>query len=268
MNQSVLMTPTRTISKTGCFEDKLQKLIQENGAVISWGAATGTKQALLVCNNAAFSGSVLPKYFRHAKFSSFVRQLNSHGYIKSKNSPKGNRNAVDNNVWEFEKNTSGLVRAISSKSMTSTGKKIVKKKDDARTKSLEVPHMTMMNMPSGAFGTPLMSPISLSTSGFSSMANSYVISPDSALNIADKDFSIATIDNNNYNFDLMPSPIQPSMYPSPEMSQGDVYNTLYNNGCENYFDLPSVGSFYAEGSVEPITFESSFSFENYSIANY
>lgn len=41
--------------------------------------------------------------FRHAKFSSFVRQLNSHGYSKTKNSPKGNRNVIDNAIWEFEK---------------------------------------------------------------------------------------------------------------------------------------------------------------------
>jgi hypothetical protein len=79
MNSPILRT-----SKSGCFEDKLDKLISANGDVISWGTSSSISTTLLVCNNAQFSTCVLPKYFRHAKFSSFVRQLNSHGYIKSK----------------------------------------------------------------------------------------------------------------------------------------------------------------------------------------
>jgi hypothetical protein len=87
--------------RSGCFEDKLNKIVSENRSLINWGTTIANMTTLLVRNSDAFCNTVLPSYFRHSKFSSFVRQLNSHGYVKSKNSAKGNRNSVDNLVWEF-----------------------------------------------------------------------------------------------------------------------------------------------------------------------
>lgn len=100
-------------SKNGCFEDKLEKIIHENPEMVKWGPCTSHRQVILVRNSVQFSRKVLPTCtssssnqildFRHAKFSSFVRQLNSHGYVKSKKSPKGNRNVIDDALWEFER---------------------------------------------------------------------------------------------------------------------------------------------------------------------
>ncbi|XP_030465199.2 heat shock factor protein HSF30-like [Syzygium oleosum] len=71
------------------FLRKTYEMVSDPGSdrVVSWGSS---RDSFVVWDQHEFSKQVLPRYFKHSNFSSFIRQLNTYGFRK-----------IDTDQWEF-----------------------------------------------------------------------------------------------------------------------------------------------------------------------
>ncbi|KAJ3242088.1 hypothetical protein HDU81_007842 [Chytriomyces hyalinus] len=92
-------TYTNAVANQSAFINKLYTMLEEaDQSLISWDQ-TGT--FFIVKNTTDFSKAVLPLYFKHNNFASFVRQLNMYGFHKI-NDSFFKLNNVCSEVWEFK----------------------------------------------------------------------------------------------------------------------------------------------------------------------
>ncbi|CEP10844.1 hypothetical protein [Parasitella parasitica] len=89
-----------TVRTQAAFVNKLYKMLEDLSIqhLISW---SDRGDLFSVSNPTAFSKTVLPQYFKHNNWQSFVRQLNMYGFHKVNDMIHSNLTS-DNQTWEFK----------------------------------------------------------------------------------------------------------------------------------------------------------------------
>ncbi|CAO3639058.1 unnamed protein product [Mucor hiemalis] len=93
-------TEATTVRTQAAFVNKLYKMLEDLSIqnLISW---SEKGDLFSVSNPTAFSKSVLPQYFKHNNWQSFVRQLNMYGFHKVNDMIHSNLTS-DSQTWEFK----------------------------------------------------------------------------------------------------------------------------------------------------------------------
>ncbi|PWN28250.1 winged helix DNA-binding domain-containing protein, partial [Jaminaea rosea] len=84
------------------FLNKLRSMVDDpsTDSLITW---QPTGLTFIVPNHVRFAKEVLPRFFKHNNFPSFVRQLNMYGFHKVPSLQQGSlKHEQDMEVWEFE----------------------------------------------------------------------------------------------------------------------------------------------------------------------
>ncbi|GAN00937.1 conserved hypothetical protein [Mucor ambiguus] len=101
VNEALVVAPTVGNMKTqAAFVNKLYKMLEDpdTSDLIAW---SSHGDLFSVSNPTAFSKSVLPQYFKHNNWQSFVRQLNMYGFHKVNDLIHSNL-TNENQTWEFK----------------------------------------------------------------------------------------------------------------------------------------------------------------------
>ncbi|KAJ3275412.1 hypothetical protein HDV01_000704, partial [Terramyces sp. JEL0728] len=70
------------IQKLNMYNITKNRMLCDNAQdAIVWGK---NGESIVIKNSSEFTRSVLPQYFRHNQLASFIRQLNKHGFRRSK----------------------------------------------------------------------------------------------------------------------------------------------------------------------------------------
>ncbi|KAL7308581.1 Flocculation suppression protein [Mucor circinelloides] len=101
VNEALVVAPAVGNMKTqAAFVNKLYKMLEDpdTSDLIAW---SSHGDLFSVSNPTAFSKSVLPQYFKHNNWQSFVRQLNMYGFHKVNDLIHSNL-TNENQTWEFK----------------------------------------------------------------------------------------------------------------------------------------------------------------------
>lgn len=95
------------------FIDKLQEILSNNSLhnIISWDSEG---KLILIKNKSKLESEVIPFYFKHNKYSNFVRQLNIYKFKKIKEFPEKNYTAYQNPFFSKETQITGFSMLIGS----------------------------------------------------------------------------------------------------------------------------------------------------------
>ncbi|KAG0742750.1 hypothetical protein G6F57_000932 [Rhizopus arrhizus] len=76
------VTPTKNAAFVSKLYEQVNTVMVNDESTVDLITWTGSGDKFTICNNVEFSSKVLPRYFKHCNWSSFVRQLNMYGFHK------------------------------------------------------------------------------------------------------------------------------------------------------------------------------------------
>lgn len=101
---SIATTNTAHLTRNNPFLNKLRSMVDDPATndLIRW---SSDGDSFLVPNHVRFGDEVLPRFFKHNRFSSFVRQLNMYGFHKVPHLQQGalrSDASQESELWEFK----------------------------------------------------------------------------------------------------------------------------------------------------------------------